>query len=145
MRVLLAVETMKDGVRLVEHLAEKAKDNENEYLILSCVEPTDFDDFCMTIYGYDTQSQVLGLRVKAAQRLVSDIKNVLLKKLPNGQVETEVVIGQPRTVILETAKTWKPAEIIVGTHSRVGIEKMWLGSVSEAIATEAPCTVAVIR
>jgi nucleotide-binding universal stress UspA family protein len=54
-------------------------------------------------------------------------------------------LGEPRAVILDTAKTWGADLIVLGSHGRRGIDRFLLGSVSEAVAIHAHCSVEVIR
>ena len=54
-------------------------------------------------------------------------------------------LGEPRSVILETAKEWGADLIVVGSHGRRGLDRFLLGSVSEAVAIHAPCSVRVVR
>jgi nucleotide-binding universal stress UspA family protein len=54
-------------------------------------------------------------------------------------------VGEPRVVILDTAKTWGADLIVLGSHGRRGLDRFLLGSVSEAVATHAQCSVEVIR
>ena len=53
--------------------------------------------------------------------------------------------GEPRSVILDTAKEWGADLIVVGSHGRRGLDRFLLGSVSEAVAIHAPCSVRVVR
>ena len=55
------------------------------------------------------------------------------------------LIGEPRSVILDTAKEWGADLIVVGSHGRRGLDRFLLGSVSEAVAIHAPCSVRVVR
>ncbi len=43
------------------------------------------------------------------------------------------------------AKSWPADLIVMGSHGRRGFEKALLGSVSEAVAMHAPCSVEIIR
>jgi nucleotide-binding universal stress UspA family protein len=54
-------------------------------------------------------------------------------------------VGEPRAVILDTAKTWGADLIVLGSHGRRGMDRFLLGSVSEAAALHAQCSVEVIR
>jgi nucleotide-binding universal stress UspA family protein len=54
-------------------------------------------------------------------------------------------LGEPRAVILDTAKTWRADLIVLGSHGRRGMDRFLLGSVSEAVAIHAHCSVEVIR
>ncbi len=53
--------------------------------------------------------------------------------------------GWPKDVILDEAETWGADLIVVGSQGSGSIRRMFLGSVALAIATHAPCSVAVIR
>jgi nucleotide-binding universal stress UspA family protein len=54
-------------------------------------------------------------------------------------------VGEPRGVILDTAKEWGAKLIVVGSHGRRGLDRFLLGSVSEAVAIHASCSVLVVR
>jgi UDP-N-acetylmuramate-alanine ligase len=60
-------------------------------------------------------------------------------------ISNEVIVGDPRESILQTAATAKADLIVMGSHGRTGLTKLFIGSVSQAIAGHAPCSVAVIR
>jgi nucleotide-binding universal stress UspA family protein len=57
----------------------------------------------------------------------------------------EVLSGYPKGKIVEEAKKWGADLVVVGSHGRRGIERILLGSVSEAVALHAHCSVEVIR
>lgn len=54
-------------------------------------------------------------------------------------------LGDPREVILDQAKNWGADLIVTGSHGYRGIDRLMLGSVSEAVAMHAHCSVEVIR
>lgn len=53
--------------------------------------------------------------------------------------------GNPKELILEEAKEWNADLIVVGSHGRRGFRRFLLGSVSEAVAMKAHCSVVVLR
>lgn len=53
--------------------------------------------------------------------------------------------GEPRGVLLDLAKDRHADLIVLGSHGRRGWDRFLLGSVSEAIAVHAACSVRVIR
>ncbi len=59
--------------------------------------------------------------------------------------ETTVLEGEPRKVIMDIAKNWPADLIMVGSHGRRGIDRAIIGSVSEAVAMHAPCSVEMTR
>jgi nucleotide-binding universal stress UspA family protein len=58
---------------------------------------------------------------------------------------TKIVRGYPADEIIKAAKDEGVDLIVVGNLGRTGIERMLLGSVSEAIVRNAPCPVLVVR
>ena len=56
-----------------------------------------------------------------------------------------VFSGNPKEVILDEAKEWNADLIVVGSHGRRGFKRFLLGSVSEAVAMNAHCSVVVVR
>lgn len=61
------------------------------------------------------------------------------------KAETAVLDGTPKKRIVDDAKEWGAHLIVVGSHGRRGLTRYLLGSVSEATALHAHCSVEVIR
>ncbi|MBI4469836.1 MAG: universal stress protein, partial [Acidobacteria bacterium] len=60
-------------------------------------------------------------------------------------VETSVLEGHPKHVIAEEAEKWGADLIIMGSHGYRGLKRLWLGSVSHAVAAHAHCSVEIVR
>ncbi len=58
---------------------------------------------------------------------------------------TSVLGGNPKWTIIDEAKDWSADLVVLGSHGRRGLTRVLLGSVSEAVAMNAPCSVEVIR
>jgi nucleotide-binding universal stress UspA family protein len=56
-----------------------------------------------------------------------------------------VLLERPAKIILDEADQWDPDLIVVGSHGRHGVGRFLLGSVSEAVAMHAHCSVEVVR
>jgi nucleotide-binding universal stress UspA family protein len=61
------------------------------------------------------------------------------------KTSSEVLMGSPKARIVEEASQWGANLIVVGSHGRRGLSRVLIGSVSEAIAIRAHCSVEVIR
>jgi nucleotide-binding universal stress UspA family protein len=61
------------------------------------------------------------------------------------KVTTSVATGDARSVILDGAGEWHADLIVLGSHGRRGLERFFLGSVSEAISRHARCSVQIVR
>lgn len=60
-------------------------------------------------------------------------------------VATSVKEGDAKKEILDFAEQWQPDLIVVGSHGRRGFDRLLLGSVSEAVARHAHCSVQIVR
>jgi nucleotide-binding universal stress UspA family protein len=60
-------------------------------------------------------------------------------------LETRVIAGDPREVIVRTAEDWDADLVVVGARGLGAIATALLGSVSLAVARHAPCAVLVVR
>lgn len=67
------------------------------------------------------------------KRLVDTFKNNL------SGCDGKVYRGDITDSIVQCAKEQDGDLIIMGTHGRKGLEKMWLGSVAERVVKKAPC------
>lgn len=61
------------------------------------------------------------------------------------RVTTEVIVGHPRYVITDEAEKWGADLIVVGSHGHRGLTRLLLGSVSQAVASHAKCSVEIVR
>ena len=61
------------------------------------------------------------------------------------EASTSVREGDPKAIILDCATEWGADLIIVGSHGRKRVARFVLGSVSEAVARYARCSVEIVR
>lgn len=78
-------------------------------------------------------------------RLVRKIAARLLKVMPKAQIETSVSKGFAKNEILGMAEKLNASFIVLGSHGRLGLSSIMLGSVSIAVMMEANCSVLVVR
>ncbi|MGE3467235.1 MAG: universal stress protein [Pyrinomonadaceae bacterium] len=60
-------------------------------------------------------------------------------------IETEVLEGEPKDVILDEAERWDADLIVLGSHGYGDVKRFLLGSVAQAVTAHAPCSVLVVR
>jgi nucleotide-binding universal stress UspA family protein len=87
------------------------------------------------------QKEVRGQAEEAVARARQVLTEASIKPV---QIES-LPVGDPKEVILDQAKNWNADLIAVGSHGYRGIDRLMLGSVSEAVAMHAHCSVEVIR
>ncbi len=96
---------------------------------------------------FDRPSSV-GLR---AEDLKADAKSFLdfhvrmgRRQYP-GFVAGHFAEGDPAGEVLKCARVINADLVLIGTHDRVGLEKLLLGSVAAKVARDAPCPVLIVR
>ncbi|MDZ4836937.1 MAG: universal stress protein [Candidatus Melainabacteria bacterium] len=103
----------------------------------------------VTALDYSEPLPVLeSLQVKeceeAKQLIGAAIKSLKIAH-PCAEVSGEVLDGYPADSVNKISRDWLGDLIMVGSHSRKGVSKLWLGSVSRAILMHAPCAVRVVK
>ncbi len=83
--------------------------------------------------------------IKTAEKITKNAADILHKKNPELAITTTVINGSPKRVILEEAEKFGADLIIVGSHGSGALERFLLGSVSQAVALHAKCSVEIIR
>lgn len=80
---------------------------------------------------------------KPAEALVERTAELLRARGP--KATTDVEWGDPRSKIIEAAKEWHADLIVLGSRGCKGLERFLMGSVSEAVARHALCSVEIVR
>ena len=93
-------------------------------------------------YGSDVMAHVQRGHV-AAQELV-DAAAACLRDA-GFEVVPVIKEGDARHVILDYAKATKCDCIVLGSHGRRGLDRFFMGSVSDAVARHAHCSVHIVR
>ncbi|MBM2802977.1 MAG: Universal stress protein UspA-like nucleotide-binding protein [Deltaproteobacteria bacterium] len=83
--------------------------------------------------------------LEEARRWATDASERLRRQFPTWKVQTEVCGHSPAWAIVEKADEWKPDLIVLGSHNRSALGRLFLGSVSQTVLTEARCSVRIAR
>lgn len=78
------------------------------------------------------------------QQLGRELLDRAAAQFPGGNVETFLREGVPGDEIIATAKEWGADLLIIGSHGRGGLERLFLGNMAEGVLRHAPCPVLVV-
>ncbi|HXG65516.1 MAG TPA: universal stress protein [Blastocatellia bacterium] len=146
MKILLAIDGSLYSDRAVEEVARRPWPMGSAVKILTVVEPP-FQPFSHTWVmpeGYYDDLERAGddharsIVEKAAERLRT-------AETASLEVTTDIVRGYPKEAILATAEQWGADLIVVGSHGYRGLTRLLLGSVAQAVAAHAHCSVEIVR
>lgn len=143
MRIVLAVDGSPPSDAAVQTVMEQAQAKDAEIRVLHVIElPTLLTTREMA--GYESAlEKAWEAEKQQAEALVEKTVELLRAK---GLKTTGIVEeGEAKSKILEAAKKWPADLIVLGSHGRKGMEHFLMGSVSEAVARHAPCSVEIVR
>jgi nucleotide-binding universal stress UspA family protein len=150
MKILVATDDSDCSLEALHSVAKRPWPEGSVFKVLSVEELIVLDG---QIAGYPLasvypQSLLEELTTQARDRATSAVKTAreILERAGMKVLEDHTMpLGEPRAVILDTAKAWGADLIVMGSHGRRGMDRFLLGSVSEAVAIHAQCSVEVIR
>jgi nucleotide-binding universal stress UspA family protein len=142
MRILLATDGSEYSEAAVEKLARHPFPADSEVLVLSVFEPPPFP-FTVPGGGVNFDAQIQETAEKAVERAATRLQTgEESRKL---QITTNVLAGSPKRVIVEEAEAFGADLIVVGSRGLGAWDRLLLGSVSQAVATHAKCSVVIVR
>jgi nucleotide-binding universal stress UspA family protein len=147
MTILLAIDGSEFSraatQEIVLHLrAESTTVHVLHVLELDRMLPAAFDFARGSDYGPEVTAHLDSAR-SDTRRLVADAAERL--RAAGFRTETSVREGDPRHTILNYAAEISCDCIVMGSHGRRGVERFFLGSVSESVVRHAHCSVFVVR
>jgi len=83
--------------------------------------------------------------IRAAESAATEAAKILQQKNPSLIVTTAVIEGSPKDIILKEAESFGADLIVVGSHGRGAVQRFLMGSVSQAVALHATCSVEIVR
>jgi nucleotide-binding universal stress UspA family protein len=140
MKILLAIDDSKFSEAAAKSLAGQFRPEETEVRVLQVVEPISISEPPEMAPGYYPE---LDAQLPRAHEVVDRVAKMLSST--GFRVTTSVATGDARSVILENAEEWHADLIVLGSHGRKGLGRFFLGSVSEAVARHARCSVQIVR
>ena len=76
---------------------------------------------------------------------LEDADAARMTQLARPDEETELMVGDPVTGVLDAAGRWGADLIVVGTHAQGAIEHFFLGSTAEKVVARSPIPVLTVR
>ena len=146
MKILLAVDGSAFGEEAAREVARRPWPAGSEVKVISAVEPT----YVPTAEPWGLPADYFeGLEKLADGRARSAIDGALklltAREDDSLKVSTAKPRGPARQVILEEAEAWGADLIVLGSHGYGFWDRLLLGSVSQAVASHAGCSVEIVR
>ena len=142
MRILLAIDDSKFSKAALQTVLARGPHAQPQVLVLHVVEsPTLLVGRDMA--GDAAMEKAWEQHLEGAAALVDTAARTLRSK--GVKATTSVERGSPKSKIIDVASKWHADLVVVGAHGRSGLDRFLIGSVSEAVARHAPCSVEIVR
>lgn len=146
MRILLAIDGSPFSEAAVEEVARRPWPPGSEVKVISAIEPpiVPMADGWAPPADYYVKLEE-GSMEQARASVNRAVERIRAGAGPGVQATSELLRGTARAVILDEAETWGADLIVVGSHGYRGLTRFLLGSVSQAVASHANCSVEIVR
>ena len=143
-RILLPIEEKNHAKAQVNFLCEHKLPADAQIFLLCVVQPV-----VPRGYGYAIPYNYFEEMAQEDERwfneLLSETESQLKQHFPDLQIEKRVKLGVPVDEILKEAKERDVQWILIGSHGRKGLDRFFLGSVSQSVVNRADCSVTIVR
>jgi nucleotide-binding universal stress UspA family protein len=145
MRILVAYDGSPAADAAIEHVSQRPWPEGTLVRVVTVLETPMFYPLANGIEVYPPLSEKVrqAMRENAYKSVQAAVER--LKAKPGIQSSYELREGDVKRALLEAIREWGADLVIVGSHGKGAIGRLFLGSVSHALVTHAPCNVEVIR
>ncbi len=137
-KIVLAVDGSEVSKNALRHAVELTKQNNGTLIAVHVIPPIDVTD----IETFKPETLLRGLK-EEGEKILSEVKELAREK--DVKVQTIIEEGIPFEKICEVAQNSDGDIIVMGSHGRTGIEKVFIGSVTERVISRAHCPVLVVK
>lgn len=146
MKVLIAVEESECSRRALESVMERSWPEESQFRIVNVFEPiTPYGAEVYTPRAVESMMAAEDELLKHKKKNLKESISTLKEHMASCPVSGAILTGDVRKSILDEAKSWGADLIVLGSHGRKGLSKLFLGSVAEGVAGHADCSVEIIK
>ena len=141
--ILVPVDGSETSFSAIRHAADLAKSYDSQVTALLVL----INDPFVNVEFIDAKHQ-LESYLAQAKRHADDVLEQVKQKFAEYGIEPELKIIEGQVVaheVTQTAQELNADLIVIGSHGRKGIKKLFLGSVAQSILTEAKMPVLVVR
>jgi nucleotide-binding universal stress UspA family protein len=147
MKIVLAVDGSRCSEAAIKEVARRPWPIDSQLRIISVIEPVASLTSEPWIPSAESLAEVEVAQRADAEKTLSQAAEKL--RTVNGHSQLNItkyiLTGSPKRIIVEEAERWGADLIVVGSHGYRSWERMLLGSVSQAVAMHAECSVEIVR
>lgn len=134
MRVLIGVDNSSFSQAAVISVADRLWKSGTQVKVVSAIDTPMYD-------GLREENNHYEVARKAVDRAIETLR----QSQNQFELSGDIIEGAAKEVLLDEAEKWGADLIVVGSHGRRGLNRFLLGSVSQAVAMHANCSVEIVR
>ena len=140
-RIIVATDFTPASVAALEEAIGLAKENGAQLMIAHAYQPPSL---------VEAQSISAGVYEEWDQNIRAEVKGWLQELVEKAakegvQAEPLILTGAPYEAIAEAAKFNEADLVVLGTHGRKGVSRLFFGSVAARVISTAPCPVMTVH
>ena len=141
MKVIVGVDSSSFSEAAILHVIESHWPKGTSFLVISAAEPV------FIAPGEALATQAIAMYVDQQEAFHKQVAERAAARLRDAGLVARGVMkrGDPRIVLEENARSEQADLVIVGSHGRSGLKKLFLGSVADHVVAHAPCPVLVVK
>lgn len=145
-RVLVGFDGSEFSWRALDIVAGRHVPDGTEFIILNAVPTVDESAWDNPhVFSQEQLEQGRSRLLDIAQQGLAEAHKKLSADLPHCVISSKIINGHPRKALIAACEDYDADIIFVGTQGRNFSALIAIGSVSEAVAVGAPCTVEIIK
>jgi len=144
MKILIAYDGSEGAESAIEDLMRAGLPRRAEAIVMTIAEelipaPTSIGGVATTFAKNLLEEE------KDSMSLARRARSRIQELFPGWEILAEAGIGSPGSEIIAKADEWRPDLIVVGSHGRTALGRLFFGSVSQKVVNEARCSVRIAR
>ena len=145
MRILLAYDGSIPAEAAVEEILRRPWPSGTKVRLVTVLEPLAAVDPADIVGVYVPVLE--GIRARIREKAYERIHDVLRKlgTRPDLEGSCEVRDGNVTQSLLDAIREWGADLVVAGSNGKTGAARLFLGSVSHALVSHAPCNVEIVR
>ncbi|MEO6357731.1 MAG: universal stress protein [Ferruginibacter sp.] len=146
MKIILAIDGSEHSKMTVEEIAGRTFPPKTEVRIVTAyTKPSKIVFSEDGMMSEDYYPEINRIALKSATSITKDATKILHKSNLTLVITSAVIDGSPAQAILREAEAFDADLIVVGSHGHGAVAGFLLGSVSQAVALHAKCSVEIVR
>ncbi len=144
MKVLIAIDSSECSEFALDSIAKRSWPEDTQFRVITVVEPAYIQAPLNGIYAEPMIAAQIEFEKYCRER-INDKVTTLKTALPDHQISGDVLLGPTAECIIDDAKKWNTDLLVVGSHGRTGLNRFFLGSVAERVASHSPCSIEIVK